>query len=235
MKNRITTLILTIGIIALMLAGVAFYAQTSASASTTKEFEISKEVSNINLESPISKVDSPPDITKQQINGIEIEIINEELMDNLLLVDICYQLPSDADWLLSTYAEDVVLTIGGKDILHSGFAEIETKKNADGKKTHRCDRVSFPIDAQENLSEFSITINHLVTSIPEQPDCDKAQIKLDRENTGIKIKCNKTNPSFSYEVTKKPENMNKYETMKTIENSFSEIIEGPWVFTTGLK
>ena len=174
MKNRITTL--TIGIIVSMLVGVAFYTH-SVSASTTVGFEISKESTNIKLNAPIiSEANKPSNITKQLVNGIEIEIINQQVQDNFLLVDVCFQLPSDSDWLLSTYPDDVILTVGNETIPHSGFGEIDTKTNASGNKT-RCDRVTFQISGQEDLSKFVITINHLVTSIPENPDCDKAQAR----------------------------------------------------------
>ena len=231
MKNRITTL--TIGIIVSMLVGVAFYTH-SVSASTTVGFEISKESTNIKLNAPIiSEANKPSNITKQLVNGIEIEIINQQVQDNFLLVDVCFQLPSDSDWLLSTYPDDVILTVGNETIPHSGFGEIDTKTNASGNKT-RCDRVTFQISGQEDLSKFVITINHLVTSIPENPDCDKAQAKLDKKNTGIKIKCSKTDSSFSYEVTQKPGNMSSYETQRPIESAFSETFDGPWAFEIGV-
>lgn len=231
MKNRITTL--TIGIIVSMLVGAAFYTH-SVSASTTVEFAISKESTNIKLNAPInSEANKPSNITKQLVNGIEIEVINQQVQDNFLLVDVCFQLPSDSDWLLSTYPDDVILTVGDETIPHSGFGEIDTKTNASGNKT-RCDRVTFQISGQEDLSKFVITINHLVTSIPENPDCDKAQAKLDKKNTGIKIKCSKTDSSFSYEATQKPGNMNSYETQRSIESAFSETFDGPWAFEIGV-
>lgn len=216
-----------------MLVGVAFYTH-SVSASTTVGFEISKESTNIKLNAPIiSEANKPSNITKQLVNGIEIEIINQQVQDNFLLVDVCFQLPSDSDWLLSTYPDDVILTVGNETIPHSGFGEIDTKTNASGNKT-RCDRVTFQISGQEDLSKFVITINHLVTSIPENPDCDKAQAKLDKKNTGIKIKCSKTDSSFSYEVTQKPGNMSSYETQRPIESAFSETFDGPWAFEIGV-
>lgn len=180
--------------------------------------ETKRDASNSYLADPVS-------VLKQQVQGVEVEIVSYERAEGFLFVDICFQLPSDADWLLSTFAEDVVLTVQGKVIPHSGFAEIDVRTDGNGKKTHRCDRVSFVVDSQENLSDFTVTVKHLITSTPELLDYDKAQVKLDKKNSDIKIKCN----GNSYEVVKKPEKIASYEAMKEVESAFTESWEGPWV------
>lgn len=165
-------------------------------------------------------------VLKQQVQGLDIEIISYERANEFLFVNLCFQLPSDADWLLSRYAEDVAMTIAGRTILHSGFAEIETKVDGKGNKTHRCDKVTFVIDPQENIQNFTLTVNSLSTSMPEILDCDKAQAKLDKKTSGIKIKC-KNN---SYEVVNKPNTLNTTDLLKEVEGAFVERIDGPWVF-----
>jgi hypothetical protein len=173
-------------------------------------------------------------VTKQQVNGIEVEIVGKQVMDNFLLVDICFQVPDNKDWLLGARPEDIVLTVGTQTISHSGWSVIDEKTNDDGTMV-RCVQVKFQLSGQEDLSKFGITVNHLITSIPEIPDCDKAQAKLDKKNTGIKIKCTKTESLFSYEVKQKPEKMSSYEVQQSIDAAFRESIDGPWAFTDSLN
>lgn len=236
-KHGIT---LTTLMMIVVLVGAVLYASTIVFASTTKKPVDSQASTGVNPMTISTSHTSSSDlnktsyVTKQQVNGIEIEILGKQVANNFLLVDICFQLPNDNDWLLSARPEDVILTVGNNTISHSGWSQIDAKTNANGSKI-RCDLVKFQLSGQEDLSNFVITVNHLITSIPENPDCDKAQAKLDKKNTGIKIKCSKTDSSFSYEVTQKPGNMSSYETQRSIESAFSEAIDGPWIFTDSLN
>lgn len=236
-KHGITLTTLTM-IVVLVVA--VLYASTIVFASTAKKSGVSQTSTDVNSlpismsSASSSDLNKTSYVTKQQVNGIEIEIVGKQVANNFLLVDICFQLPNDNDWLLSASPEDVVLTFGNNTISHSGWSQIDAKTNANGSEI-RCDQVKFQLSGQEDLSKFVITVSHLITSIPEVPDCDKAQAKLDKKNTGIKIKCSKTESSFSYEVEKKPGNISDYEVRQSIESAFREIIDGPWVFTDSLN
>ena len=223
-----------------VLVGAVLYASTIVFASTTKksvDSQISNIVNPVTINTNHTSSSDPQKtayVTKQQVNGIEIEIVGKQVANNFLLVDMCFQLPSDNDWLLSAHPEDIVLTVGNKTIAHSGWSEVDEKTNANGGKI-RCDQVKFGLSGKEDLSNFSISVNHLVTSMPEIPDCDKAQIKLDKKNAGIKIKCSKSDSSFSYEITQKPKNTSDAETRQSVDNAFRETVDGPWVFTDSMN
>ena len=223
-----------------VLVGAILYASTRASASTPEKSvdpQKSTEAAQITTDTN-SAVSSDSNqtsyVTKQRINGIGIEIVGKQVVDNSLLVDMCFQVPDEKDWLLGARPEDIVLAVGDQTIPHSGWSVIDEKTDADGVMI-RCDEVKFQLSGQEDLSKFGVTVNHLITSIPEIPDCDKAQAKLDKKNTGIKIKCTKTESSFSYEIKQKPEKMNSYEVQQSIDAAFRDSIDGPWVFTDSLN
>lgn len=165
-------------------------------------------------------------VLKQQVQGLDIEITSYERANEFLFVNLCFQLPSDEDWLLSRYPEDVALTLEGKTILHSGFAESDTKVDSKGNRTHRCDKVTFVVDHQEDIQNFTLTVYSLSTSMPEILDCDKAQAKLDKKASDVKIKC-KNN---LYEVISKPSTLSAKDLLKEVEGAFVERIDGPWVF-----
>lgn len=209
----------------------SFVSQPSVLAAAPKDvLDVSQSVSVQRLNDDQSTSEDTQGVAtsvlKQQVQGLDIEITSYERANEFLFVNLCFQLPNDADWLLSRYPEDVALTIAGKTILHSGFAEIDTKVDSKGNKTHRCDKVTFMIDPQEDLQNFTLTVYGLSTSMPEILDCDKAQAKLDKKASGVKIKC-KNN---SYEVVDKPSTLNPKDLLKEVEGAFVESIEGPWVF-----
>ena len=223
-----------------MLVGAILYASTTVFASTTKSStdpqvstNTNPSTTNVGRTAGLT-LNSTSYITEQQVNGIEIEIIGKQVVDNFLLVDMCFQLPDDNDWLLGNRPEDITLTVGDKVIPHAGWSVVDSQMDGNGNKLN-CDRVKFQLSGQEDLNSFVITVNHLITSIPEQPNCDKAQAKLDKKNTGIKIKCSKSESSFSYEIAQKPNNMSDYDLRRSIEIALSETIDGPWVFTDSLN
>lgn len=188
-------------------------------------------------ESPAKGVSDIPASTSQvqQVNGITIELDAIQKAGEYVQASVCYQLPSAADWLLGNSASDVVLTLADKTIPLWGGSLIEWKTAPDGAKTHRCDRLLFPVAADQDLSALTLTIKRLATSVPEQPDCDRAQEKLTQAGTGIQIQCQHSENAFGYTVEQRPTTMSEGEAQKLVYEAFSEIVQGPWVFTTGLK
>jgi hypothetical protein len=184
---------------------------------------------------PVSTSTTDHTALSQVSNGIEVQLGTMQVADGYLLANVCFQLPDDQDWLISGAADDVVLTVGDTSISHTGFAETEVKTDSNGKKFYRCDRLSFPVNSSEDLSKFTITIKHLITSVPEQPDCDMIQKKLDQSNTGIKIKCDAGENSFSYIIVAKPAALSDVEARNSAWKFFSNTIDGPWIFETGIK
>lgn len=232
----LTTLVMIIVLVVAVL-----YASTTALASRLNRSVDSQTSANLDLLTENSSRASSSDsnsktsyVTKQQVNGIEIEVVGKQVVNNFLLVDICFQLPDNQDWLLGARPEDIILTVGDRAIPHAGWSVIDEITNADGAK-FLCDQVKFQLSGQEDLSNFVITVNHLITSVPEIPNCDKAQAKLDKKNTGIKINCMKTDSLFSYEIKQKPEKMSAYDVQQFIDTAFRETIDGPWVFTDSLN
>jgi len=91
------------------------------------------------------------------------------------------------------------------------------------------------VSASQDLTEFTLILKRLVTSIPERPDCNKAQEKLNAARTGIIIQCLEGESTFGYEVLKMPETMTDAQARTVVAEALSDIVRGPWVFSTGLK
>jgi len=171
----------------------------------------------------------------QTAGGVTVELRNIRRDAQYLWVNVCYQLPSDADWLPGNSPSDVVLSVQGREIQISGGKLIEYRISTTGRKTHRCDDLRFPVSASQDLTEFTLILKRLVTSIPERPDCNKAQEKLNAARTGIIIQCLEGESTFGYEVLKMPETMTDAQARTVVAEALSDIVRGPWVFSTGLK
>ncbi len=172
---------------------------------------------------------------KQEIDDIVIELHDVRREKDFVRVEICYDLPSDADWLPGNSADDVILTVGNKTIPLWGGGFIRWNTARDGTKEQRCEYLLFPMTGDLDLSRFTITIKQLVTSMPEQPNCIAAQEKLAQAETEIRIQCDHGENAFDYTIDQKPGSMSEEEARQLIYDAFSEIVEGPWVFTGNLK
>ena len=171
---------------------------------------------------------NPPFPLSHSVNGIEIELLGVQKTGEYLRAELCYQLPSDADWLLGDSAEDVTLKDGKNVIPIWGYGMIDEQISPESVLTKRCDELLFPITRDQELSHITITIHQLVTSIPEVPDCDLAQKKLDGE--GIVIQCTHEEGFFGYEVVQKSDSLTDAQVQERVHESFMESVDGPWIF-----
>ena len=171
---------------------------------------------------------NPPFPLSRSVNGIEIELLGAQKAGEYFRAEVCYPLPGGADWLPGDSAEDVTLNDGKNVIPIWGFGMIDEQTSPESVRTKRCDELLFPITRDQELSHFTITIHQLVTSIPEVPDCDLAQKKLDAE--GIVIQCTHQEGFFGYEVVQKSDSLTDAQVQERVHESFMESVDGPWIF-----
>ena len=118
-----------------------------------------------------------------------MELLNARILDGQLTIDICHQMPTQEDWIVGSDPEDAFVTIGGEKINLTGFGILYYRTSyKSGENTHRCDALTFPV-SDPNPGKMTLTINEFYTSVPEVPDCEAAQKKLDEAGTGIKFTC----------------------------------------------
>jgi hypothetical protein len=179
-------------------------------------------------------VPSIPFPQTRSVNGLEVELLNARILDGQLTIDLCHQLPTQEDWIFGNHPKDVFVTVGGKKIDISGFGILYYRTSADtGKNTHRCDALNFPV-SDPGIRNLMLTINEFYTSVPEVPDCDEAQKKLDAAEAGIQFTCNSGPGFFSYDITQKPSGMSENDARMIVFDAFSSHVKGPWVFKMNL-
>ncbi len=178
---------------------------------------------------PIAKIKS----------NIKIELLNVQLDAGFLYADICFDFPSDNPaWSLgdptNLKLSNGVAEIGVYSIeLIPDSKTGELKKDDKGKYIGRCDHVGFPLSDGFALENLKVSIGKLVTDMPDSPDCNKAQAKLDSKNSGIKIKCINEPGRSGVEAVVKPKDMDDVQAQKLITDVLTESVDGPWEFEIG--
>ncbi len=138
---------------------------------------------------------------------------------------LCLDTPFPSDW----GPKNLTLQIGGK--VYTDFSTLyDENPKAPDAPPYQCTLNKIPLFGDEPISEFTLTIEQISDSIPEQPDCDAAQEKLDQAGYAIKFTCDHQEFFFGYEVVEKPAEMSDLEAQQIVDDSFHHVIRGPWVF-----
>lgn len=166
------------------------------------------------------------------LGGIGVQASNFRLEGKSLLADLCYDRPSEADWLLGV----PVLELAGRGISAFSVSLVEYR---DGPTSsgQRCDTVSFPIEGGADLASFRIVVPRLEISWPDRLDCAAAQRELDSTNSGIAIQCVTEEGYSGYEVVQRPESLSEEAIAAQILAAFQKSIglwEGPWALEGSL-
>ncbi|MBM3151500.1 MAG: hypothetical protein FJZ96_04725 [Chloroflexi bacterium] len=163
----------------------------------------------------------------EEVSDTYIELNDVRLGKSAITGIVCYPLPSDADWLI----EGITLAVGEQEYTDYNIAMKERRFSEEGEKDQRCDYLVIPLDSRISSPTIIISINALAITVPEQPDCEKVQERLDAAQTGIVIKCENGSGYFDFDILQMPESMLEIEVVETIRDALhDEIIKGPWVF-----
>jgi hypothetical protein len=174
------------------------------------------------------------DIQTATVNGLTLRAGNFQAQNGYLTAEICFTMPSDADWSVGR----PTLQLGdGTAVQASTIYLMNVVSALNQTGLSRCDRVEFQIPANADLSAFTIEVHRLQTSVPEQPDCDKAQEKLNALKTGIIIQCSHGNGMFSFNIVQRPlsSSISDVEVSKTVYEAFMDTRPGSWIFTGRLN
>jgi hypothetical protein len=175
----------------------------------------------------------PPFPQTQTVNGLEVELLNALILDGQLTIDICHQMPTQEDWIVGSDPNGTFVTINGEKTSLNGFGILYYREALKGGNTHRCDALTF--DAPDpDPGKITLTIDEFYTSVPEVPDCEAAQKKLDDAGAGVKFTCEAGPGYFNYTITQKPETMSDDEARMIVFDSFSSHAKGPWGFEINL-
>ena len=201
------------------------------------------------------------EILTQTAQGVEISAANFRVEEDRLKVDVCYQVATGEEWLVGI----AVAKIGDKEIVYDEFLALEifrTQENgkkqiissqpnpssgiaepvfkeadSDNLPDYRCGIIIFYLEPDTKISDVTITISDLMSSINEGEGCDayfhNLQSILDAEKTGIRLDCVKQEYGEFTSIAEKPASMSDEEAQRLYNEAVRRVtrIEGPWIFT----
>jgi len=147
-------------------------------------------------------------------------------------VDVCILIPDTQDWMI----DQASLQVGGTQIPLSAGALLEYKPAAsDGTPGRRCDRLSFNLPVDIDISEAILTVQSIAAPPREGQTCkfllETVQKILDERNSGIKIACTE-GPGYSdARVVRKPDTMSQAQAEQVAFSREYYSVEGPWTFS----
>jgi LysM repeat protein len=166
---------------------------------------------------------------------------NPRTLDDRLLVDVCFNLLDDGDWMV----QDAVLRIDQTDasllIAFDSSNLISVRPfTTDSEGTHtgeRCDVLEFPLEPGAVLQNPVLSVLSLEAYPREGQDCalytEKVQPLLTARDTGILITCEPvSHASGDVTVVSKPDEMSLEAAQALVYQAFQDAItlRGPWEF-----
>lgn len=163
-----------------------------------------------------------------KVNGIEVSLMDYQFKDATLQVDLCFDIPSNADWV----PYEVALQAADQTIPFAEVILLDYKTDDAGLPVRRCDRAFFvlPEDQRGNLT---LVLPRLFINPSEVADCAAIQKNLDAY--AIQITCQTPTEvgmgGFRWEIMEKPAGMSDANVQRIIyDASLAGIVTGPWQF-----
>ncbi len=167
---------------------------------------------------------------------------NPRTLDDKLLVDVCFKLLDDGDWMIRDAVLRYELQGELKETAQDAgmLISIEpTAGNSEGIREYgeRCDVLEFPLEPGAVPQNPVLSILSLQAYPREGQDCEiyagKVQPLLTARDTGILISC-ETAPhaSGNISVTARPDGMSLEDTQAVVYQAFLDAtsLRGPWEF-----
>lgn len=198
-------------------------------------------------------------ILTQQKFGFDISVTNFRYENEEIKVDLCFQLPNNADWrvwdaTLQTGNTKLLLsTIAPRELtqtLPDGKRQVTTYSHGvtwqeiphDGQPDYLCETLAFiTFEPGVNLAQVDLTqvklIIHSLGALPrEGEECslylDRVQSQLDARGTGIKVDCVTQDAGSQVVITQKPAEMSQSDAEEMVArmNIDTSLVKGPWIF-----
>lgn len=187
---------------------------------------------------------TPTPFDASTTNGIKITASNARIEAPYLHVDVCYDMPWNADWGIV----EATLESDGQQISLIGFGNLCSYWTPCESPGTKCDTLDFPVvkpgmNLTSSIEDFTITISTIAVSsqhgeICTQPFLDQFQreLAIRDERITAKTECDEWREQFL--VTGKPSDMTMDEAQSIIWEVYQEIIgirHGPWILEGRLE
>ena len=145
-------------------------------------------------------------------------------------VTVCFDHPASSSWLLGRLSGDVALSDGADSVAMRSFELVGWRVGENGELDQRCDRIQFVMSSIQPQREYTLTIQRIAADLPEDPDWEELQRRLDAAGTGIQIEPLEDAGGFSFALLERPDSMTDLEAHNVVVGMAGDVIEGPWQF-----
>lgn len=212
---------------------------------TPDHFTESKEITHIVYNVPVDEKkfnteEALPDLNLTEmesdiVDGNTIYADNLRVEDENVFLDVCYELPSDADWM----AFDMMVD-GKTQINPNGFLIYMEQAGTFHTNGLRCYMISFPHTLEDETLHFEI--GQLFAPAREGEACTSSNLvsqALEEAGTPIEYTCVEDHGMIISEILSKPDTMTEEEAKAKVYELFAqyrnETFPGPWVFEIPLE
>ncbi len=177
---------------------------------------------------------APQGSSSQSIGGFQVSLQRAWRDGKQVFGDVCFTLPDASDWTIWA----AHLDFGNQSITNFGASLLNTSDAANGQPGQRCDRLSFYVPPDADLSNATLTIESLGAYPTPDQYCSlympKIQQSLASRGIAITLGCSTVNGVQSMQITGKPDSMSEQDAEQLVYSDEYYTVKGPWLFSLNL-
>lgn len=175
------------------------------------------------------RTNSDSTVTKLAFDGITMSVAGAHQEGEYFQVDVCFSLPDDRDWLLTSRPEDAVLNVDGQTYNTREEGVLDIKFASDGMGAEKCQYLLFPVEVKSEAN-LVLFLKKLYVSEPEKVDCQALQEQLDVRNSNIKVACPAESNVGGFNVIQSPASIDYEAAREFAHDILTDARRAPWVF-----
>jgi hypothetical protein len=143
-------------------------------------------------------------------------------------VSVCYDLPSDLDWVLGRLPGDVSIVSGADTVWVTHFELLDLREATNSQLARRCDRLFIDLPEGFELQGATFVVQRLAASLPSDPDWEQIQRSLDDMQSGIVIEPLQGADGLSFSLIARPSDMTDLQAHNVVDGIAEPVEIGPW-------
>jgi hypothetical protein len=173
--------------------------------------------------------------SNQSVGGFDIGLQRAWRDGKTVYANVCFALPDQANWTIWNAHFDY----SGQSIMDFSASLLNAQNTSNGKPGKRCDRISFYVPPDADLSSASLVVESIGAYPTQDEYCalymPKIQQTLNQRGIGITLDCKaNANGAMTMQIVGKPTSMSQDDAEKFVYSDEFYTVKGPWTFAVNL-
>ena len=173
--------------------------------------------------------------SNQSMGGFNVSLQRTWRDGKTVNADICFGLPDQANWTIWSAHFDY----SGQSITDFSASLLSTQNPSNGQPGQRCDRISFYVPPDADLTSASLVIESIGAYPTQDEYCSlympKIQQTLNQRGVAITLDCKaNANGETTMQIVSKPASMSEADAEKIVYSDEFYTVKGPWSFAVNL-